>query len=235
MGSVTPTTMRLFLLVSVLSLAGVGFLTRPTSIPPGEEGVEEMVEGTVELPARGVPVQNVAGGGIEAGVFVDTSERSYRLSGGSASEILASLREGGPHVGGEHFFGLTKSESSFQLQPRIDGATCVADDVRIELAIEITLPEWTPAGDVPYELQRDWTRFSTALKRHEDGHRQIAVDGAEATRTALDGVRGASCEEVQLRARQLAQRIANETEAEHHRYDDQTGHGRTQGAEWPVR
>lgn len=193
------------------------------------------VVGTTDSPTRGIPVPTPpAGGGIEGGTFVDVTEQTYAVEGATESEILASLRANGPNAGGESFFGLTASESSFHMQPRMDGSSCVAEDVRVELAVTVTLPEWDPTADAPYELTRDWTRFATALKRHEDKHRQIAAEGAQATHAALLGLRRATCQDVEFEARQRAQRIADKTAAEQNRYDDETDHGRTQGAQWPL-
>lgn len=226
-----------YLALAAVILAGVGLVSRPEAPPatPDPTGTDGWVVGTSNTPTRGVPVPpKAAGGGIEGGAFVDVNEQTYVVEGATESEILASLRSNGPQAGGESFFGLTASESSFQMQPRMDGSSCVADDVRVDLKVTITLPEWEPAGDAPYELQRDWSRFSTALRRHEDGHRQIAADGAESTRSALQGLRRASCGDVEFEARQRAQSIAERTEAEHNRYDDETDHGRTQGAQWPL-
>ena len=167
-------------------------------------------------------------------MFTDVDELTYVVEGTSAHEILASMRASGPSAGGETYFGLTASESSYQMQPRMEGPSCVAEEVRVELAVTITLPVWESTDEAPYELQRDWARFSTALQRHEDGHRQIAADGAEATHSALQGLRRATCQDVEFEARQRAQRIAARTEAEHNRYDSETDHGRTQGAQWPL-
>lgn len=229
--------MRLLTLASVLSLIGVGLLTGIGPFPAGSPPVQEdgAIGGAVGSSAHGVPVPpRAAGGGIEGGVVVNVAEQHYTVSGTTEAEILHSMRAMGPQTGGSSFFGLTGSESSFQLQPKMEGESCVADDVRVELAVTITLPEWEAHGDVPYELQRDWSRFSTALKRHEDRHRQIAADGANATREALQSLRRATCQQVEADARQLARRIADETEAEHNRFDRETDHGRTQGAEWPL-
>ncbi|GAB5534082.1 MAG: hypothetical protein Rubg2KO_03310 [Rubricoccaceae bacterium] len=230
--------MRLLTLASVLSLIGVGLLTGIGPFPTGApETADERdaVSGAVASSAHGTPVpEDGMSGGTEHGAVVHVTEQRYPVSGTTERDILHSMRTDGPNTGGSSFFGLTGSESSFQIQPRMDGEHCVADDVRVELAVTITLPEWEPIGDAPYEVQRDWSRFSTALKRHEDGHRQIAADGANATREALQQLRRTTCGQVEADARQLAQRIADQTEAEHIRYDRETDHGRTQGAEWPL-
>lgn len=233
---VNPIPMRYLALAAVI-LTGVGIFMRPEPVPAGPDPISSdgWVVGTSESAVRGVPAPSSAvGSGFEGGAFVEVSEQTYPVTGATEAEVLASMRAGGPSAGGQTYFGLTASESSFQMQPRTDGPSCVAEDVRVELAVTITLPKWEPTDTAPYELQRDWTRFSTALQRHEDGHRQIAAEGAEATHAALKGLRRSSCLDVEFEARQRAQRIAEKTEAEHNRYDAETDHGRTQGAQWPV-
>ena len=39
---------------------------------------------------------------------------------------------------------------------------------------------------------------------------------------------------VQIGVAYAAERVRIETDAAHRRYDDETGHGRTQGAVWPL-
>ena len=228
--------MRFLILASVISMAGVGLLTQSPSQP--EPAPADLDGWTADVAFRpedgGRPQAPPAAGALAGGAFVDETTQTYPVHGTTESEILASLRANGPSADGKTFFGLTGSESSYRLQPQMQAATCVADDARIELAVTITLPSWDAPADAPYELKRDWTRFETALKRHEDGHRDIAVQGAHAIREALRGVRRASCQDVQFEARQRADRIARETEEAHNRYDEQTDHGRTQGAQWPL-
>ena len=230
--------MRFIILASVLCLIGFGVLTRTSPQPePAEPDLEGWTADVTFTPTDGAspqPPAHPAGGGLPGGAFVDESMRTYPVRGETEREILASLRANGPSTNGQSFFGLTASESSYHLQPRMQRATCVAEDARVELAVTITLPSWDAPDDAPYKLKRDWARFETALKRHEDGHRDIAVQGAEAIRDALRGFRRASCREVQFEARQRADRIALETEEAHNRYDEQTDHGRTQGAQWPL-
>ncbi|MEO0558939.1 MAG: DUF922 domain-containing protein [Bacteroidota bacterium] len=228
--------MRYLVLAAVL-LTGVGLFSRPKTPTPAQDeaGADETGVSTTQSSARGIAIPSrPAGGGFESGLFVDVQEQRYAVQGRTANEILSSMRASGPSTGGKSFFGLTASEFSFQIQPRMDGASCVVDEVRVELAVTITLPEWTPPETAPYELQRDWSRFSTALKRHEDQHRQLAADGAAETLAALQGLRRASCQEIEFEARQRAERIAEQIEAKHHRYDDETDHGRTEGAVWPL-
>lgn len=225
--------MRFLLLAGVLSLASYGLLVHPQS-PASDAAPGAASPGGVTFEASGRPAP-LAPRRLREGSFVDVRTQRYAVEGGTEEEILASLRAGGNRTEGETFFGLTVSESSFQLQPRRQSGGCVAEGVQIETSITIHLPEWDAPSSASSELRRDWTRFSTALERHEDHHREIAERGAQRTYESIRGLRRPTCEGVEFEARTRSVRIANETTAEHDRYDDQTEHGASQGAQWPVR
>ena len=147
----------------------------------------------------------------------------------------ASMAQAAPQTDDETFFGLTTTALSFRYRREQQAGRCTLTDVRVDLAVSVELPRWTRPPGAPYDLARDWARFESALRRHEDVHRVLAEDGAEATRVALDRLAAPTCAEADLSARAIADRINIETEATHRRYDDETGHGATQGASWPLR
>ena len=178
----------------------------------------------------------VAGGGTVAEPAVRTITRAapYAVAGGDAQALLVSMVQHAPHSDGDVFFGLTTTELSFRYGHRTVAEGCALANVRVDLLVTTALPEWTPPADAPYDLRRDWTRFAAALARHEAQHRTIGEDGASAVQRDLDGLTAPTCAMADAEARRLAERAGIETEAAHRRYDDETGHGRTQGATWPV-
>lgn len=185
-------------------------------------------------------VSHVYGGGTEQAeparpVTTTVRQAPYAVAGASVDAILASMARAAPRAGDETFFGLTTTELSFRYRRAQERERCVVRDVRVDLAVSVEMPRWTRPDGAPYEVARDWARFESALRRHEDQHRVLAEDGAEATRAALDHIAAPTCAEADVAARHLADRISIETEAAHRRYDDETGHGATQGATWPLR
>ena len=188
--------------------------------------------------ARGVPgLEAAVGGGVAARpaapVAVTDEVLPYPVAGADTGEILRSMAAAAPREGGETFFGLTTTSLSFRFGTRTAGGACRLDDVHVALAVQVVLPEWTAPPGTVSDLRRDWARFRTNLARHEDEHRTLAEAGAERLRNALDGLAAPTCAGARAEAARTANRISIETGAAHRRYDDETGHGRTQGAVWP--
>ncbi|MEM1055936.1 MAG: DUF922 domain-containing protein [Bacteroidota bacterium] len=206
----------LALSVAALTLVGV------RSSLPGEPG-----DGFLD------PVE-APGGATEAKpVYSIIDIESYEVTGTTQGEVLASLRELGPKSGQRDFFGMTETEMSYRYwkTPGDDG--CRLEQIRLDLHVVITLPTWEPPRGTPYELKRDWARFETALRRHEDGHREIAEWGAREVYHALRSLRTPTCDTIDDAGREIAQRLRETSELRQAAFDRQTGHGRTQGAVWP--
>ena len=166
-------------------------------------------------------------------VRIALAERPYAVAGSTAQELLASMAAAAPSTEGETFFGLTVTELSFRYVHATGAGACRLHDVQVDLAVSVALPRWDPPADASYALRRDWARFAANLRRHEDRHRVLAEASADATRARLHGLTAATCAEVNVEARRRAEQARIEADAAHRRYDDETGHGRTEGAVWP--
>ena len=194
---------------------------------------------TLHIGGGGATAPVSSGGGVEAGparpVRAYGTEVPYRVMGASEAAILASMVQVAPREGDKTFFGLTTTELSFRYARSQQAGACTLRDVRVDLAVTTVLPQWTHPPDAPDALTRDWARFEAALRRHEDRHRVLAEAGAEAVRAELDGLTAATCAEADAEARRRAERVGIETEAAQRRYDDETGHGESEGASWMLR
>ena len=189
-------------------------------------------------PGSATPPRAYGGGAQQAEpdrpVTTTVQQAPYAVTGTSADAILASMAQAAPHADGQTFFGLTTTALSFRYRRTQEDGRCVLRDVRVDLSVSVQVPRWARPAGAPYDVARDWARFESALSRHEDRHRVLAAGGAEATHVALDRLEARTCEDADLAARRVADRISIETEAAHRRYDDETGHGATQGASWPL-
>lgn len=228
--------MRLLLFAISLSALGVGSyvgLTSGWAPRPAEADdvtvVEETTGVTVISPTSAAPAPRPSTSGVRTSVARET----YPVRGATADEILRSMAAQAPRTNGDVFFGLTSAEIGLRFRPVPIEGGCILNDVEIDLALTIMLPEWTSPAQADHTLSRDWGRFRRALAGHEDQHREIAVSGAERMVRTLDGLRRESCELVQEEAQQRVQRLEIEIEASQRRYDSETGHGRTEGAVWP--
>lgn len=187
------------------------------------------------LAGVGETERSAVGGGVESArpVYTITDLRTYEVTGRTEDEILASLRANGPRSGDRSFFGLTETEMEFRYWKVPSETGCALERIRLDLHVVFTLPRWEPGRETPYALRRDWARFESALRRHEDQHRAIAERNARAVYHALRDLRAPSCEAIDERARQLAERIRADGEREQYAFDRRTRHGGTQGALWP--
>lgn len=173
----------------------------------------------------------VAGG--TPSVATASSVVLYPVTGRSVEEILESLLVGGPVDGDRTFFGMTETDISLRYRTSASASDCVLTDVHVVMDVVTTLPEWEAPSGVDYDLQRDWHQFLGALRRHEAEHAALAERGAQKVQRAVTDLRRPTCVEVEAEARRRLDRIEIEIEASHRHYDDQTGHGRTEGATWP--
>lgn len=230
--------MRPAFAILVLLTLGLGSYTALTRSALGERwaGIGATLPDAGADSASGPVVQTIDAAPGGAGPVVATSRVSaYPVTGETASEIFESLVAGGPLDGDRRFFGMTEADMGLQYRTAPTDGSCALVDVRVTLDVVTTLPEWTPPRGVPAALRRDWARFFRALQRHEAEHEALAVRGVEKASEAVRGLRGPSCAAVEAEARRRLQRIEIEIEASHRRYDEQTGHGRTEGAVWPPR
>lgn len=212
-----------FVLAGIAVLALAALTLRPDLVPGSRASVDTLIAGggVARVPAPPAPVETTV------------AMKTYPVDGSDETAILHAMARAAPRIDGDLFFGLTLTELSFRFSHRETAAECVVSDVRVGLSVQTTLPEWTPGPGAGSDLHRDWARFASSLRRHEDRHRVLAEAGAVRVRDALAGLAAPTCAALDTEARHRADRVRIETDAEHRRYDDETGHGHTQGAVWP--
>ena len=214
--------LRPLVLAALLSVLGlVTYTGRPAAPPHAAGGRGGTAEGGGTAPTAPT-------------VRADLDVRRYTVAGRTAAEVHRSMGDGGPTLDGTTYFGMTASEIGVRFRAVEADGGCRLDAVEVDLDLTMTLPAWEPAGPTDYALRRDWARFESALRRHEDGHRDRAVAGAQAVADALAGVRAATCAEADAEGQRRVREAQDRTAAEQRRYDDATDHGRTEGAAWPL-
>ncbi len=159
---------------------------------------------------------------------------TYAVTGETAEAVLRSLVDLGPRDGGDVFFGLTQTELDVRYEPTGVSGGCRIESVEVDLNVVVTLPEWEPEGAVDSALRHDWSRFRRSLSQHELRHREIARSGAEAAAAEVAGFYRSLCPAAIAEARERLDRLGVEINGAHRRYDDETGHGKTEGAVWPI-
>lgn len=143
----------------------------------------------------------------------------YDVKGDSLDGLRGQLRTLGIRADDKVYAGYTFWSIKYAISTNEEhGSYCVAS-VRTDLQVRIRLP------------RRRWDSMSKALKGHEDGHKELAVQAAKEIRSVLDGLGcRKSREELLAAARALAGKILELHKKKQKEYDVRTNHGATQGA-----
>lgn len=174
-------------------------------------------------------------GTVPVGMTVRLNDDYYDVRGSTAAELRRAMRESGPTANGRRWDGDTQWNVRWRFRYGMQGGSCRMSDVTVEYTATITMPRWNPPPSAPPMLRRQWFEFERALRAHEEGHRNI---GGEAAREVLRLIRAVSsprCEYMAEEANALGRRTLDRFRALQRQYDEETGHGRTQGATWPPR
>lgn len=157
----------------------------------------------------------------------------YDVPGRTAQALATSLATRGPEYQGRRFFGLTEWEVSVEYHWTERPAGCTMEDVTIHLAVETHLPRRSDDLDHDAELRAEWDGFVERLDAHERGHRDLAVEAADAMRHQLGALRAVDCHAMRRRADRTVMAVMDTYDARHRIYDGFTNHGHTQGVAWP--
>lgn len=147
----------------------------------------------------------------------------YSVSGTSLRSLRSTMSGSGPtDSAGARHHALTK----WRLQPRLmrRNGECDASTAELEYAITVTLPDLETKDRFSRAERETWDRYFTALVAHEMNHARIVQAGAERVRAAMRAAVG--CEAILAASRAAIAEIGDASR----QYDQQTQHGRTEGA-----
>lgn len=156
----------------------------------------------------------------------------YDVRGGNVRELREAMHRHGPTgEDGRRFHGYTKWHVRWNFRYRPRGASCAVTSVETSLDVTMTLPRWTRPDGAPAELEREWERYSAALRAHEDGHADLGAAAAGEIQRRLSEMSGTSgCQALAEEMNRTGRAIIEEAKARELEYDATTGHGATQGA-----
>ena len=114
------------------------------------------------------------------------------------------------------------------------GGGCRLVSATTDLDVQMNLPRWKAPPFARPELVKRWDAFAAALRKHEDGHRDIAVAAAyEIVERAQKTQPASDCEAFKRRLSRIADATVREYRDKESSYDATTMHGRAQGASFP--
>jgi predicted secreted Zn-dependent protease len=172
----------------------------------------------------------------DAAVVVLRRERTYQVEGTTATELLQSMRENFPAYNQST---RTLARHSATFRPRYDLAEttsgCEMSRLRIEVASEITMPEWKQAAQADSQLAADWRTFIDALREHEEGHRAIAAEVGALIAREYRLLRRVTCSQWRDAASQVMQRHMTDYRARQNAFDTESALAATPAIRWPPR
>jgi predicted secreted Zn-dependent protease len=172
---------------------------------------------------------------IEAPQIQDTIE--YRdITGTTEDALAAALKQVAANdASGDRFAASTRWQLRWNFRVEAaPGAACHLASAKTELDIHMTLPRWMPPPNAAPALVKHWNLFATALRKHEDGHRDIAIEAARVIADRAAHVPpGNDCATLKKDLGRVADDTLREYKDKESSYDVTTIHGQTQGATFP--
>ena len=172
---------------------------------------------------------------LEAPEIRDTIE--YRDIVGNSEDALASALKqvGATSKNGDRFAASTRWQLRWNFRvEQHPGESCELASAKTELDVHMTLPRWMPPQNAPPALVKRWNTFADALRKHEDGHRDLAIEAARAVTDRVAKVRpDYDCAVLKRRLGRVAEQTVREYKDKESSYDVMTMHGQTQGATFP--
>lgn len=161
-----------------------------------------------------------------------TEYQNYPIQGQTAKELHDQIKQHGHYDNGERYAGFTQWFVTWHFFYReIPNQGCGITSVSTDVKIVYLLPQWININSAPLELKNKWVKNMEALKTHEQGHGKHALLAAQEIEQKLIRLpRQINCQLTENKANQTAQNVISKYNKEDIKYDEQTNHGATQGA-----
>ena len=147
-----------------------------------------------------------------------TTYKYYPIKGANVSEIYTSMIKRGPDVHGDSAYAATAATSS-QTGKLVQGKTCHIEDYRFEINFVVKLPKLRNEGALTGESLRNWRRFETFLKTHEDTHRRIWLACAAGLESRVKALSAKDCNTLDGRATRMWKDMQTSCTAQHQAFD----------------
>ena len=203
-----------------------------TAQSPGQPLTADIVQAAADLYAAGANRTS----GSQVKIIENVQINTYLVSGQSASEVRTSLdrnRPQAPNDGG-NFDALTRWGLKWALRYDDNGSSCSLASASVLVEIVVELPALSPSSLLPPEQAEKWQAYLIALAAHESGHVQSVLGGANALRVVmLEAPSMPTCTELGAYLNEFGESQLRALHSRDLAYDQETLHGRSQGAIFP--
>ena len=159
----------------------------------------------------------------------------YDIQGSTAKQLRSQLNQLGvvdPKTG-KRFDGYTSWRVWWNYRYRPIGNQCQIAQVTVNVQVVYTMPRWNPSATASMDLRNRWNRYITALRLHEDGHKNHGVKAGQDILKTLNNLTTDSCQRIGDIANRKGDAIIKQYNLKDIDYDRLTQHGLTQGAVFP--
>jgi predicted secreted Zn-dependent protease len=167
------------------------------------------------------------------GFGVDLEEKTayYDISGKTPNELAAAMGRSGITDGIDGTNGAAATGASMNVKySRADRAGgCGLDSARVQLSVLQKLPRWEPPAGAKPAVTEWWNKAWSAIVAHENGHKQIDLDMAQAALGYLKRIETLpDCSKLDDLVYAEIRRAHLDATNFNVAYDRQTQHGQTQ-------
>lgn len=168
------------------------------------------------------------------GVYVLSVDSLLPLEAESRDEIDARLEAFDAADRPARFDPLLPLEWILEVEwSRPEPGLCESTDARIFVRTVSVRPDLATWDDLDEDIRYDWHRFLRALRDHHAGHREIVMSRLTDLRHGLRDRPALPCDAYADTVEALRDRVEREVRQRHAAYDEETDHGRAEGAVWP--
>jgi len=155
----------------------------------------------------------------------------YAVRGATVHELRESMHRIGPIDDGGHRSAFTWGMFAWHFPYARGGDGCRTGPVSVEVEVTQTYPEWIGRAGAVAAVEREWSRWLSALSAHENGHRQILLTTAQQIARLLTELPPQpSCDEANSIANRVGGELLAKMRTQQADYDHQTEHGIKTGA-----
>ena len=158
----------------------------------------------------------------------------FNVSGASERELRRSINLSRPWKDRREADASTEWKIEWTFRLDSSEKDCQLQSFTTKTSIAMTLPRWMPRPPGLESLTQQWERYLTALRSHEEGHKQIALAAVAEIRRRVKALKSeATCEALSALLNRTAKSVIAEYRQKEVEYDRNTDHGATQGARFP--
>lgn len=156
----------------------------------------------------------------------------YELTGASAQELIAQMKEAGPlGKDGKRYFGKTDWTIHWRYHYEARGGSAILTRVSVTTDVTTIMPRRQAPANAGDRMAKEWVRFLAALAVHERGHAENAQRHAKHLYAVLhDHGPFASAQDLEAFVKTQGDKCITDAQTADVEYDKRTGHGNTQGA-----